>query len=276
MRYKLIATDCDGTLLNSEGFITKNTIDVFRKIHSLGVKVILATGRSDILAKEYALELGVDSPVIGCNGATMANFFHEENKRDFILPISRQSLSKMQEIVKSHGLSMKVFTPEKCYSDNRTLVEGGMGLVVVKYKRQLKISVPHLYREDILSATENEKAIKAVVIEKDINKLTSVKEDIRKNIKDVSAMQSNWNCIDIVNSSASKGNAVLEYAKKLGIKKEEIIAFGDSENDISLMENCGLGVAVGNADPHLKAFANAITKTNDEDGVAEFLKNEFL
>ena len=70
----------------------------------------------------------------------------------------------------------------------------------------------------------------------------------------------------------SKGNAILEYAQIIGVKPDEIIAFGDSENDISMLKTAGLGIAVGNADDCVKASANKVIDTNDNFGVAKFLR----
>ena len=73
--YKLIATDCDGTILNSKGYLPKEIIDTFKVLHNKGIHILLATGRNDILAKDYLDELDIDCPVAGCNGATLLNFY---------------------------------------------------------------------------------------------------------------------------------------------------------------------------------------------------------
>ena len=73
--YKLIATDCDGTILNSKGYLPKEIINTFKVLHNKGIHILLATGRNDILAKDYLDELDIDCPVAGCNGATLLNFY---------------------------------------------------------------------------------------------------------------------------------------------------------------------------------------------------------
>ena len=77
--YKLIATDCDKTLIDSKGYLPDENRDVLRRLHNMGIHIIVATGRSDILAKDYLDELDIDCPVIGCNGASMCNFYTGEN-----------------------------------------------------------------------------------------------------------------------------------------------------------------------------------------------------
>jgi len=81
---------------------------------------------------------------------------------------------------------------------------------------------------------------------------------------------------EILNKEASKGAAVANLAQHLGIKQEEIMAIGDNENDLSMIEYAGLGVAMGNAVPLIKEAANVVTATNDEHGVAEAIKKFVL
>ena len=81
--------------------------------------------------------------------------------------------------------------------------------------------------------------------------------------------------MEILDPKATKGESVKELAEHLNIKQEEVMAIGDNENDLSMIEYAGLGVAMGNAVDSVKSIANKITKTNDEDGVA-YAINEWV
>lgn len=269
--YKLIATDCDGTILDSQGYLPKPVIETFRALNNKGIHIIIATGRNDILAKDYLDELNINCPVIGCNGATMVNFY--TNTRYFINSMSKASLDKIFELCSIENIGVKAFTPDTCYTNNEILLKGGMGLIVKGYKKKLTYSIDYKYVEDMHSVSNLPNFIKAVVIENDIEKLLFLRDKINAQIPEVKSAQSNWNCIDINSANVSKGNAVLEYAKLLKIKPEEIIAFGDSENDISMLQSAGLGAAVENADDIVKTGANKIIESNDNFGVAKFLKS---
>lgn len=268
--YKLIATDCDGTILNSEGFLPEEITSTFRALHNKGIHILIATGRNDILAKDYLDELNIDCPVIGCNGATLVNFY--TNEKYFIKSINKTSLDKIFDICCSEDIGVKAFTLDSCYTNNKTLYEGGMGLITTKYKKKMTYSVEYKLVDDMHNISHIPNFIKAVVIENNTERLLRIRDKINQNIPAIKAVQSNWNCIDIISSDVSKGNAVLEYAKMLGIKPDEIIAFGDSENDISMIKAAGLGVAVKNAADYVKAAADKIVDTNDNCGVAKFLK----
>lgn len=268
--YKLIATDCDGTILNSEGFLPNEIIDTFRKLHNKGIHILVATGRNDILAKDYLDELNINCPVAGCNGATLVNFY--SNQKYFIKSMDTTSLDKIFDICQDNNIGVKIFTTDTCYTNDKTLYEGGIGLITTKYKRKMKYSVNYKLIDNMHSVSNLDNVVKAVVIENDIPKLLKLRDTINISIPSVKAVQSNWNCIDINSNDVSKGNAILDYAKIVGVKPEEIIAFGDSENDISMLKCAGIGVAVNNAQDCVKEAADEIVDTNDNFGVAKFLK----
>lgn len=268
--YKLIATDCDGTILNSEGFLPNEIIDTFRKLHNKGIHILVATGRNDILAKDYLDELNINCPIAGCNGATLVNFYSKQ--KYFIKSMDTTSLDKIFDICQDNNIGVKIFTTDTCYTNDKTLYEGGIGLITTKYKRKMKYSVNYKLIDNMHSVSNLDNVVKAVVIENDIPKLLKLRDTINISIPSVKAVQSNWNCIDINSKDVSKGNAILDYAKIVGVKPEEIIAFGDSENDISMLKCAGIGVAVSNAQDCVKEAADEIVDTNDNFGVAKFLK----
>lgn len=268
--YKLIATDCDGTILNSEGFLPDEIINTFRALHKKGIHILIATGRNDILAKDYLDELGIECPVIGCNGSTLVNFY--TNEKYFIKSMSKSTLDKIFDICISENIGVKAFTLDTCYTNDKVLYDGGINLITTRYKKKMTYSVEYKLVADMKSISHIPNFVKAVIIENDTKRLLKIRDRINKNIPRVKAVQSNWNCIDINSSDVSKGNAVLEYAKIIDVNTDEIIAFGDSENDISMIKAAGLGVAVKNADDEVKAVADKIIDTNDNYGVAKFLR----
>ncbi len=268
--YKLIATDCDGTILDSEGFLPEEIIRVFRKLNDMGIHILPVTGRNDIIARDYIDELDIGCPVIGCNGATLVNF--STGERFFTRSIDKASVIRFMDICKSFDTPCKIFTTDTQYTNSRVLYEGGINLITVGYKKKMTYSIETILVEDIYSVADKDNIIKCVVVNNDVDFVLRVRDAINREIPELKAVQSNWNCIDINRRDVSKGAAVLDYAKMLNIKAEEIIAFGDSENDLSMIEAAGLGVAVGNADDCLKKRADMICDTNDNLGVAKVLR----
>ena len=271
--YKLIATDCDGTILDSKGYLPSEVTDTFRALHNRGIDIIIATGRSDIIAKDYLDELNIGCPIIGCNGATLANFY--TGTKYFTDSMSSSSLKELFDLCDTIGTAVKIFTLDTCYTDSRKLYDGGINLITTKYTKKLTHTIKYELVKDIHSLVHTQNVVKAVIIENDNTVLTAIKDRINAEIPGLKAVQSNWNCIDINNKTVSKGNALLKYASMTGIKPSEIIAFGDSENDVSMLKAAGLGVAVANADKCVKDAADDITDTNDNFGVPKYLKKIF-
>lgn len=269
--YKLIATDCDGTILNSKGHLPQEIVQTFKLLNKMGIHIIVATGRSDILAKDYLDEMNINCPIIGCNGATIRNLY--TNTEFFSSYIPKDVLIKVFNIAKNENISLKVFTNDTFYTNNKLFYNGGIELIVTEYTKKLNYCLKKEFVKDIYSISNLPNVTKIVVIENDQNRLSKIKNKINLNIPEITATQSNWNCIDINSSLATKGNAVLAYANMLNIDKKDIIAFGDSENDISMLKAVGFGVAMKNASDIVKKSANYVTDTNDNFGVAQYLKH---
>ncbi len=271
--YRLIATDCDGTILDSEGFLPDEIISVFRRLDSMGVHILPVTGRNDIIARDYLDELDIGCPIIGCNGATLVNF--DTGERFFTKAIDKASVLRFMDICKRLNTPCKIFTTDRQYTNSRELYEGGINLITVGYKKKMTYHIETILVEDIYTVADMDNIIKCVVVNNDVDFVLRVRDIINEEIPSLKAVQSNWNCIDINRRDVSKGAAMLEYADMLGIKRDEIIAFGDSENDISMLEAAGLGIAVGNAHDIVKKSADRVIGTNDEKGVAVFLREVF-
>lgn len=268
--YKLIATDCDGTILDSQGFLPKEIINVFRQLNDMGIHIIPVTGRNDIIARDYTDELGIGCPIIGCNGATLVNFYTGE--RLFTRAMDRESVIKFMDICSRFDTPCKIFTTDTQYTNSRVLYEGGINIITVGYKKKMTYSIKTLLVDDIYTVAEKDDIVKCVVVNNDVDFVLKVRDAINEEIPTLKAVQSNWNCIDINRKDVSKGIAVINYGQMLGIEPNEIIAFGDSENDLSMIEAAGLGVAVANADECLKAKADIVCDTNDSFGVAKLLR----
>ena len=121
---------------------------------------------------------------------------------------------------------------------------------------------------------EEEEIVKVVVVNNDPEIIKKYQSEI-KEIKDIYICRSARNCLDIGAAGVSKGDALRRYAEMLNINAEDTIAFGDSENDLSMINYAGLGIAMENGEEELKSAADMVTLSNDECGVAHALKKVF-
>ncbi len=268
MKYKLVAVDCDNTLLDSKGYIPQKNIDVINKLRDMGVNIVVATGRSDVLVKDYLDDLNLQVPVISCNGAALTDVYTKEVF--YLNPINQTSVKKIFDYCIDNSILFKALTLECCYTNDPIAMEKGISQIVTKYKRPLKSTIPYEFVGDMRVLTDKNDILKTVIIHDNRELLLKYQKDLQA-IENINVYRSGFNCIDMVALNASKGTALKKYAENMGIKAEEVIAFGDGENDLSMIEFAGMGVAMENGEQLLKEHADYITDTNDNCGVAKAL-----
>lgn len=273
MSYKLIVSDMDGTLLNSAGKISEETEKVLKELMAKGIHVAVATGRIFTSARVYAKYLGITTPIIACNGAIVRNL--RDGTTIYENHIIREDCMKILDICKKHNLYFHFYTNDIFYTQSMEFasIKYSEWNKTLKEDEQIDIRVV----EDPYAVVQNsdEEFYKFVFINEDRELLEKVRKEIEV-IPTLECSKSWHNNLEIMNRGVSKGIAVERLAKSLGVNPEEVICFGDNENDISMIQYAGLGVAMGNAEDHVKNHAKYVTDSNDQDGVAKALKKFVL
>ncbi|WP_040210341.1 Cof-type HAD-IIB family hydrolase [Clostridium polynesiense] len=272
MKYKLICTDMDGTLFNSNKEISERTKEAIKKAHQLGVKIVLATGRIYNFAALYADTLGIEAPVISANGA----FVRSKNHKDVIYKkvIGLENNMKILAIFNKYGIVPHYYTPDSAFSGE--LVQAAK-VYMERNKlvpEELRVNVNIIKGQDSWEKVfkeHDEEILKCIGMDDDLEKVLKAKEELKK-IDGIEVSSSFINNIEINGREVTKGRAVEITAALYDIDREEIICIGDNENDLSMIEYAGLGVAMGNAEEHVKQKADYVTDTNDEDGVAKVIE----
>ncbi|MDT8715962.1 HAD family phosphatase [Clostridium sp. 19966] len=266
MSYKLVCVDMDGTLLNTKHKVSTASREALKKAHDKGVHIVVSTGRMYTDAEAYSRLIGTKSAVIASNGA----YIRENNEIIYKSFFSEEVCLKLFQIFLRYNVSPMFYTPERIYYGNLMfkifsdyLKLRGYINKAVKYKwigneKQWK-SVFRLEEGNI---------VKCELINTDVNKLKRVREELEK-LKEIQVASSSKNNIEINCHGISKGTAVERLAAHYNINRKEIIAIGDSENDLSMIEFAGMGIAMGNAIDLVKEKADYITETNSNDGVAK-------
>lgn len=278
-KYKMLVTDMDYTLLNKEKKISERNREAVRKAIEKGVHMVVATGRIYTSARVYAKLLGLSTPIIASNGAIIreAAFSSSENteRTMFKDTLNMKAVKEMIKLSRKYGLCCHFFTEDTIYSEKLVTVS----LRYTEWNKYLgaEDQVKIIIVDDILEALEGDKAeiLKAVVVDRDSEKLQGLRNDILST-GIVSASQSMKDNLEVMNKGVTKGNAVKMLARMYGIDRKEIIAIGDNENDMSMIEYAGMGIAMGNAEESLKNVAKCITGDYQEDGVAEAIEKFIL
>jgi len=258
--YKLVAIDCDGTLLTDKKQLTEKTINII-KAASKKVKIVIATARSFYRVEEYLRDMNLlnnNQYTICFNGGCIVNngneqeieshTFLEENIKDLI------QLSKVLE------------TQILLYAYNCLIVEE----IPEKFKNNKKINFEITKMEQLES--DKYKIYKIVFVDSP-KRIIQMRKTLPKEIFDKFEVTSSVpEYIEFVPKGITKHKALENLCDMLGIKKSEVIAIGDAENDIKMIQYAGLGIAMGNADNIVKDIADDITTSNNEDGVAKAIE----
>lgn len=269
MKYKLVAIDMDGTLLNSENEISERTRLAIENARKQGTHIVIATGRILKSALHYAESLGLRNPLIACNGAIVVDEFQ---KVIYEKHIEKKNVIEIINLAQSEGVYFHFYDQSSFYSDKRVeevlkfYNEGSktmdIGLNIFKDTKEI------IDMKDL-------NVYKFIFIDNNKDKLDKLRERISK-IENINTSSSWINNIEAMGHNVSKGEALRELCKILKVEPKEVIAIGDSENDLSMLKFSGLGVAMGNGDNIVKEKSNYITDSNNEDGVAKVIEKFIL
>lgn len=263
--------DLDGTLLRSNHEISPKNLSVIQHIQGHhDVAVFLATGRTPQDLKKYYDQLRLDTPAICMNGAYIINI----NKNELI---KEQTISI--DLVKAFKKECRQHPVELAFYQNSRWMTTEFSPAVEKEASTLNNTVNISSFEEIISRwqNKNEAPHKMGILSNDEKTFLNTYKALKgkfQNVLNIQKSQSNF--IEVTAPNVSKGKAIAFLLKNYRFQRENILAIGDSDNDISMLEWAGIGIAMGNAREHIKRLANDITLTNLEDGVAHALEKYII
>lgn len=265
--YKLICLDLDGTLFNSEHKLCPQTVERLREAESKGYKIAIVTGRAPFEAEYYAHKVSPNAYFIGANGAYVGSPHQNE-------PLSETSFTQVQrkalyEILIKHKAQPAFSVKDAIY------VVGIIKHWFYKKHSQKEDNdnrSKHLHylsaKKSLKDFLENENALhKCVFFVSRQKKRALLEKALREHPEFETAVTSRY-VIEVTPIGINKAHGVRHLIDHLSLTPEEVIAFGDSENDLEMLKFVGMGIAMGNATPHLKENADAVTLSNDEAGIA--------
>ncbi|MGI6685733.1 MAG: Cof-type HAD-IIB family hydrolase [Bacillota bacterium] len=264
MSFKLIASDLDGTLLNEHSQISPRTREAIYRAKDKGIIFTLATGRMYRSALPFASELEIDVPLITYEGALVKTSQTKEVL--YHRPLPAELAKEIVVIGEENNLNINVYLDDKLYTHRETPE-------IQDYSRL--VQVPYIKVENWASVLKEDPT--KVIFMGEGDKLDDLWAQTKERFgKRVYITKSSPHFLEFTHPQATKGEGIKFLAERLGIKKEEILAFGDNFNDIELLRNAGLGVAMGNAREELKKVADYVTDCNYEDGVAKAIEKFVL
>ena len=277
MGYKMVCIDMDGTLLTKRKKISEYNKKIIKAAHDRGIEIVVTTGRLYNNAAYFSKILGVSSPVIAANGAIVID--QKTNKIIYEQEIPKDICLKILEVLMKNKISFHFNTMSTIYCSNFFNKLG----TKIYMSKQLKFENLDIKYKIIkkfeawnkIFNIEEGKIAKGIAISPKKEKVAKLRKELDR-LGIVSTYASGQYSIEVNHSGVSKSNAIEALINHYGIKKEELICIGDSENDIAMIKYAGLGVAMGNASEEVKRVANYVTDTNNKDGVAKVIEKFIL
>lgn len=268
-KIKLVAADMDGTLLNGQRKITDRTINVIQKAMEKGVFFVPATGRAvNALPPELKsmkqLRYGIFS-----NGATVYDF--HEKKVVYKHHFNVQRVRELVKFLRQFQVLLSVSVAGQSYGERKPMEHineyhlSDNTKAIITGSRKLIEDLDEFLKEQRGTVEKMTLVFAAMEERKEVWKILSEISDIQFS----SSLPEN---IEISPKGCNKGDGLLHLAQHLGIKKEEIMACGDADNDREMLENAGIAVVMENGLDSMKAIADYITVSNNKDGVARAME----
>ncbi len=260
MAIKLITIDIDDTLVNTAKQVTPRVKAALQEATAQGVKVVLTTGRPLPGVQEYLDELGLnhqdDQYAITYNGGVVQTTNGEELGGK---ELAYSDYLRLREVADELGAYLQVETIDAAYTSAKKINYWAS-------RENFLIKMP-LFIKPVDEMDPNDHYVKFMFIgdEADID---AWRDALPNDVKEAYyIVKSTPQHLEFMHKDATKGSGLLTLADKLGIDQSETMALGDQQNDITMIEAAGLGVAMGNAVPEVKAVADVETTTQNTDGV---------
>lgn len=273
-KIKAIVMDVDGTLTNEKKEIPEKTKKVLKKAQANGIRLILASGRPTTGLMKFGKELEMDKNnglFVAFNGSKVINC--ENMEELFNEPMSVEEGKAVLEHMKKFNVKPMIDKGEYMYVnnvfDNKIHDKTGNEINIIEYES--RGGNYKLCEKDDLAAFVDYKLNKILTAGEPDYLEAHYKEMMEPFKNKLSCMFTASFYFEFTAKGIDKAKALDTVLKDLNISSDEIIAFGDGQNDLSIIKYAGIGVAMGNAVDELKENADEITLSNEEDGIAHTL-----
>ncbi|MCJ1994772.1 HAD family phosphatase [Lactococcus piscium] len=281
---QLIASDMDGTLLNSEMEISEANITAIKKAQAAGIEFVVATGRSIEEAKPILDAAKISCRFITSNGAQI---FDKNGENNFTLGIDKDKLTQIIPVLREHKIYFELFTNNGGFTEN---IDSRLASVA----HWLKSTSPNLSEAEALATAKSHmttlpihqvnnfnevvenselKVLKVFAMGQRHDPALALAKQELNNIAGLHVTSSGANNIEVNHIDAHKGASLKKMTDKLGIAMQDVAALGDNFNDVSMLQAAGLSIAMANGEAAVKQIAKQVTVANTQNGVAHAIDN---
>lgn len=267
VRDAVLALDLDGTLTDSKKRISERTKKSIDKFIAAGGTVALASGRPTFGVMPVAKILELDKKggyILSYNGGCFLDC--KNNKQLFMKELTHEYLPILEKQAKKFGINLMTYNGDKAYA-----------LDIDEQYYMIEININHFIRvkADPLTPQITFPIIKCLMTA-DGDYLAKVEKEMKKYWEGkLNIVRSEPYFLEVTEVGIDKASTITNMVKKLGKSVDNLICCGDGFNDLSMIQAAGIGVAMANAQERVRAAADYITKSNDEDGIVDVVENLF-
>ncbi|MCI9598312.1 MAG: HAD family phosphatase [Firmicutes bacterium] len=273
MTIKLIALDLDGTTLNDDRVISQANRQALEAAVDKGTNVVIATGRAFSALPEDVFQVKGIQYVLTSNGAVITDL--RTNQVIYENCIAPEAVEKAVALLRQHDFMIEAFTGGGAYIEKAVydhIRETRLSFRHVDYVLTTRQPIDGLY-DFIL---EHKEHIENINVNFEDQSDRALMREVLGKLENTTLTTSFDHNLEIGGSTTSKAGALKELGRILSVSSEEMMAIGDSPNDMAMMRLAGMPVAVGNAKEEVKAIAKYVTASNHEDGVAQAVRKFVL
>lgn len=263
---KMIVMDMDDTLLNADHIISDANKKAILTAQAQGITIVLASGRPTPAMARFADELqlnGQNGYVISYNGAYVTDWSNQEVLFETCLTKYENDL--LVDAAHAQNLNLHTYIEGDIVTDAMNLytdIEADLTSMPIRLVDDLKQTV--------------KSAVPKLLMVAEPSVLKAAAETLKQSLAGRFMISiSKPFFLEFTNKEVDKSRGISVLCEKMGISKEDVMAIGDSYNDLTMIRDCGIGVAMGNAPDDIKAIANVTTATNEDSGVAKII-NEVI
>jgi len=257
---RLIATDLDDTLLNEKSDINPRVMDALRRAMDVGCGVVLSSGRMLEAMLPLAERIGVNAPMLLYNGALA--YDHRADETIFADQIDHETALSIAQMCEGMGYYIQAYPGRNYYCDR-----------ITEYTRRYAANI-HVDAVPVgMPVSEwmarNPSGMQKLLLIDTPEGATRAQAALREAFPHgASFLKSKPYFLEIAPEGVDKGKSLLRLASHLGLERDEVMAFGDGQNDVAMIAAAGTGVSMQNGCPEARAAADVIAPSNLEDGVA--------
>lgn len=270
--YQVLALDLDGTVLNDQHGIHSDVVDAIKQV-SNDYHVVVVTGRHHTAAKPYYDLLGLDTPIICCNGTYVYDYAEQKVLSENAL--SKETAKTFLDLALHYQMKLVLYVTDSMLYSTEQPIEYMTALE--KWSQTFEASNRPDIRQirSFSDHIESAEYVWKFVIEGEPSSIEKLQK--LPFVQDNFSGERSWsNRVDFASKGNSKGSRLQQYLQQHGYQAEQVVAVGDNHNDISMIQLAGLGVAMNNADQTVKAAADMVCQSdNNQGGLAHLIRDKF-